>query len=128
MKLRTVDPARIVRTTVLLAVAGAAAAAVTGLGDGPSLAAGGAFMALNFHLLRWLVSQLIRPGAWQTLSVAILGAKLFLLLGVATLLLRAGLAPMSFAAGASLLLVAAVMDAAWLGRPVEGEATRAKDG
>jgi hypothetical protein len=100
-----------------------ASAALTGLGEARSLLAGGAFMVLDFHLIRMLVSRLIRPGGSQAWTVLLLTLKFVLVVAlIVGVFYQFPVAPMSFAFGASLLLVAAVLDAVWLGEEIEPSA------
>jgi hypothetical protein len=96
---------------------------LTGVPHAPSVAAGGAVMLANFHLIRMLVSLLMARGSgrWaQASGLVLLTLKLLLgLVLVAGVLYQFPVEPMSFAAGASMLLVACVLEAAWFGEPVD---------
>ena len=119
MKLRTVSTRRIVCTTAILVLACAAVAALSGYGHAASLLAGGAFMIADFHLIRMLVSRLITPHANRGWALLWLGLKFFLMIVlIAGVFYQFPVAPMSFALGASMLMVAAVIDATALGSPV----------
>lgn len=76
-------------------------------------------MLLNFHLLRTLVSRLLRPGLGKGVAASLLTLKLLLFVVlIAGVFYQAPLAPMSFALGATLLLAAIVLNATMLGDPV----------
>lgn len=112
--------------SVVLIVAVAAIGALSGTAHASSVALGGAFMLGNFHLLRMLVSRLIRPASgrgqrWWAIVVLALKSLLAVLL-VAAVVFQFPVAPLSFAFGASMLLVAAVLEAVLLGEPVSGAA------
>ena len=116
---RTVSIDRIARVTVGLPLVATAAAAATGRADATSVAAGGAFAVVNFHLIRMLVSRLIAPGSDGRRTASLLGTKFLLLLALlAVALKRLPIEPASFGGGASLLLLAIVLDATLLGEPV----------
>ncbi len=119
MKLRAVSVERIGRVAVALTCGAAVVSVLTGLGDPLGVAVGGAFMLLNYRLIRTLVSRLIAPGVGRFPALGALVLK-FGLMGVLVLGLfyRFPVEPMSFAFGASLLSVAAVLDATLLGRPI----------
>ncbi len=121
MTLRSVDLGRVVRLTMAMVAAAAAVAALSGAAAPVSLLLGGAFMLVNVHLIRLLVSRQITPGASKGVAFALLGAKLLLLsLLLVAVFRQFPVAPLSFAFGASLLLVAAVAEAVLLGEPVGG--------
>ena len=120
MRTRLVEPARVQRTSVLLLAALVVGALFTGLGSPLSLIVGGAFMLADFYLIRVLVSRLIRPGAGRVLAFGGLALKFLLVLAlVAAVFYQWPVEPLSFAAGASVLLVAAVIDATLLGAATE---------
>jgi hypothetical protein len=115
-----VDLRRVGNVTLALAGALALGSATTGLGHAPSLALGAAIILVNYHLIRILVSQLMRPRlakGW-TLLLFTLKFVLFFALIVGAFY-RLPIAPMSFAVGASQLLVAVVVEAVLLGEPLE---------
>lgn len=119
MKLRTVDTGRTTRTTLTLVVASASALMLWEPRAAASLAAGGAFMLADFHLIRILVSRLMARRGSRGLTFALLTLKFLLIFVLAAgVLYRFPVAPMWFACGASLLLAAIVAEAAWLGDPV----------
>lgn len=95
-----------------LLVAGASGvSAALGAGSPAAIAAGALVFAASFVLqaqaTRFALSARRRPA----LAMGLFGAKLLLLLGLATWgLARAGLEPMSFAVGATTLLLAIVID------------------
>ncbi len=126
---RRVEPARIARSTLVLAAVSAAVAAATGAAAWPSLLLGAAFMLANFHLIRLLVSRLIAAEGSPAVAAGLLTLKVVLVLALlAGLFFRLPIAPMSFAFGASLLLVAAVLDATWLGEPIADDPRGNDDG
>ncbi|MFQ5477701.1 MAG: hypothetical protein ACE5E4_03705 [Candidatus Binatia bacterium] len=76
-------------------------------------------MLANFHLIRLLVSRLIRGGTSRAWSLVLFTLKLLLGIGlVAGTLYQLPVEPLSFAVGATMLLVAALLDATLLGEPV----------
>ncbi|MFT4571465.1 MAG: hypothetical protein ACI8TX_000908 [Hyphomicrobiaceae bacterium] len=120
MKLRTVSLNRIVLWTVLMAVSVACISAAANIGSPPSVAIGAGVMVANFSLIRMLVSRLITPRASKAATLFLVIAKFGLVLGlVAGVFLQFPVEPLSFATGATLLLVACVVEAALLGRPVD---------
>lgn len=120
MKLRTVSLNRVVLWTVVLAAAAAALAALCGIGSPRDVGIGAAVMLGNFSLIRMLVSRLITPRASKAATLFLVFAKFGLMLGlVAAVFLQFPVEPLSFATGATQLLVACVLEAALLGRPVE---------
>ena len=122
MKSRHVTLRRVSNLAVALTVSAAALAAATGYADAISVALGGAFMLGNFHLIRMLVSLVVKGGSGQGARLwagALLTLKFLLsVLLVAAVIYQFPVAPLSFALGASMLLVAAVLEAAVLGEPV----------
>jgi len=77
-----------------------------------SLLLGSAVMGVNFRLLSTLTGRLLSPTAAHNVGtvLALMLGKFALLVGLLALLLwRAPLEPLSFAAGASLLLVAIIL-------------------
>lgn len=120
MRTRLVEPLRVGRVSAVLVAVLAAAIALGGVGDVTSVLAGGAFMLVDFHLIRILVSRLIKPGAGRGLVFVGLGLKFLLVLGLVVAVFRQWpVEPLSFAAGASMLLVAALLDATVLGTSTE---------
>ena len=120
MRTRLVEPLRVGRVSAVLVAVLAAAIALGGVGDVTSVLVGGAFMLADFHLIRILVSRLIKPGAGPGLAFAGLGLKFLLVLALVVAVFRQWpVEPLSFAAGASMLLVAALLDAAVLGTSTE---------
>ena len=108
------------RTSALLLAGLVAGALLTGLGSPLSLMVGGAFMLADFYLIRVLVSRLIRPGAGLALAFGGLALKFLLVVAfVVAVFYQWPVEPLSFAAGASVLLVAAVIDATLLGAVTE---------
>lgn len=119
VKLRSVSVERIGRVSLVLVIAAAATSTASGFGDPLGVAAGGVFMLLNYRLIRALVSRLIAPGVGRTPALGALVLKLGLTgVLVAGVFLGFPLEPMSFAFGASLLPLAAVLDATLLGTPL----------
>ena len=119
MKLRTVSVERIGVVAGLLVAVAAGVSVLSGAAQAPSVLVGGAFMLLNYRLIITLVSRLIAPGGGAYSALGVLVLKLALM-GVllAGVLYQVPVEPMSFALGASMLPVAAVLDAAVLGTPV----------
>jgi len=122
VKLRRVSLRRISHVTLLLAAAGAGIGELSGVADGASIVCGGLVMWANFHLIRLLVSLLIRPGLgpWaQMWGLSLLTLKLLLaVVLVAGVFHQFPVSPMSFAFGASMLLVATVLEATVFGEPL----------
>jgi hypothetical protein len=114
---------RISRVTVALTAASMLIGALTGTVHPMSVAAGAAVMLANFHLLRFLVSLLIRPGLGARAQVRAFGAlvlKLTLAIAlVAGVLYQFPVKPLSFAVGSTLLLIAAVFEAVNAGSRVQ---------
>jgi len=122
MKLRRVSLQRISRMTLALSFAAAALAWPTHMADAGSIALGGVIAWANFHLIRLFVSLLVRPGfgpsapAWALLLLTL---KLLLaVVLVAGVFYQFPIAPMSFAFGALMLLVAIVLEGTMLGEPI----------
>jgi hypothetical protein len=88
----------------------------SGRGSAWSVAGGGALLYGSLLLQRLALSMALRPGKGRTpLAIGLFLLKLLLLLGVALWGLRtAAVAPMSFAAGASTLLLAILIET-WYG-------------
>jgi hypothetical protein len=122
VRLRQVSLTRISRLTIVITLLLMLASAATSAAQTWSVAAGGVVMLVNFHLLRWLVSLLIRPASASTArawAIGLLSLKLALGVGVvAAVFYKFPVEPLAFAAGASTLLVAAVLEAAWIGEPL----------
>lgn len=117
---RTVDLDRVGRNALRLTLLGAAGALAAGRLEASSMLFGGLFMAVNYRLIRLLVSLLIAPGASPAAASGLfVGKTLVLALLVLGVFWQFPVAPMWFAAGASMLLVSAVADALWLGDPVD---------
>jgi len=99
------------RLHVVLLAAVALAALLTGWLAPASVLLGGAVMGVNFRLLHGLISRLLSPDAARSAGVvlALMLGKFALLVGLLALLLwRTPLEPLSFAVGATVLLVAIV--------------------
>ena len=126
MRARRISLARISNTTVILVAAAAVLGLATGVAHGWSVALGGAFMLANFHLLRLMVLLVMRPASGpnaRTWAVALLTLKLLLAVAlVAAVIYQFPVAPLSFALGATMLLIAAVLEATLLGEPVDAPA------
>lgn len=119
MILRTVDIARVGRLTAAVTLVAAAAVALTGVGEWPSVALGGAVIIANYHLIRMLVSRLIGADQSTGKAAVALVAKMVLMIAlVAGVLYRFPIAPGSFALGATSLLVAMLLEACVFGTPV----------
>lgn len=87
-----------------------------------SLAAGGLFMGTSVNLMKRLVARLVRPGGRLAPALALLTAKTALFLGLLVLLFkRIPIDGMSFAGGATVFLVAAVVSAVRSGERSRGE-------
>ena len=123
MRLRRVDLRSVSRLTIVLTASLSLVGLWTGVPHPPSAAAGGAVMLANFHLIRMLVSLLMRPGLGPWAPVAalvLLTLKLALaVVLVAGVLYQFPVEPMAFAAGASMLLVSCVLEAAFVGEPID---------
>ena len=119
MKARLVDLGRVGIVTAFLVLLLAGGAWLAGRGAPRSILLGGAFMLVNFHLIRWLVSRLVRPGKHKGTTLLLLGSRFALwLLLLAGVFWRFPVGPMSFAAGATMLVVALVLDATCLGAEI----------
>ena len=122
MTARRIDPARIARTTGVVAVLMALASWIGGVGDGPSVLFGGGVAVVNFHLIRVLVSRLMTPLAAPGRMSSVVAAKLLVLLAVlAVSLRRLPIDAASFLVGTSTLFLAVLVEAAWLGEPLPPE-------
>jgi hypothetical protein len=120
MKSRKVDLRRLATMTVVLIAVMALGSAVIGIGNPWSIAAGGAVMLANYHLIRMLVSQLIRPRLGKAGVVFLFASKFGLFFAlVAGAFYRLPIEPRSFAVGATQLLVAAVIEASIMGEPLD---------
>lgn len=76
-------------------------------------------MLADFALIRLLVSRVIRPGESRATALVLMIFKVMLFVGLlAVVILQLPVEPLSFAAGASMLLAAFVLEAVWLGDPV----------
>jgi hypothetical protein len=105
---------------VVLTAVMALGSAVIGIGNPWSIAAGGAVMLANYHLIRMLVSQLIRPRLGKAGVVFLFASKFGLFFAlVAGAFYRLPIEPRSFAVGATQLLVAAVIEASIMGEPLD---------
>ncbi len=119
MILRTVDFTRAVWLTLVFMLACAGASALGQWGSARDIVLGAGFMIGDFLLIRTLVSRLIRPRANRGLTLLLLQAKfLMVLLLFAAVMMQWHVEPMSFALGASLLLVALLIEATLSGDPV----------
>lgn len=117
---RSVSIPRIAKTASVLTVALALLGWLTGRGDAASLLFGGAFSVVNLHLIRVLVSRLMSPDSAGPRMGSVVSTKLLLLLAVlAVALKRLPIDAASFLIGGGTLLIAIVLDAVWLGEPVE---------
>ncbi|HYC56368.1 MAG TPA: hypothetical protein VEL28_15655 [Candidatus Binatia bacterium] len=119
---RRADLTRIMIVAGTIAAAAAAGAALAGTGSAAGVLLGAAFALGNFYLLRLVVSRLMTPAASGKVTVFLIVAKFFLLFGlIAAVLYRLPIAPMSFAVGASALVVAIVVEGTLLGAPISGQ-------
>ncbi len=117
---RSVKIERIWRTAIGLTVALALLCVVAGVGDAASVVFGGLVAVVNFHLIRMLVSRLMSPDATGSRLSMVVALKFLLLLTLlAVALKRLPIDLASFLVGGGTLVVAIVVDAAWLGRPVD---------
>ena len=117
---RRLDLQRLSTSTVVLTAVASVGSLLSGLGNPWSIAAGGAVMLANYHLIRMLVSQLIRPQAGKAGVVFLFVCKFALFFAlVAGAFYRLPIEPRSFAVGATGLLVAAVLEATILGDPLK---------
>ena len=127
MTLRTIDIARIGRLAALLTVVVAAGSVLSGLGEPASVLLGGFVMVANYHLIRMLVSRLIGADRSSGKAAIALIAKLAVMILLVTgALYQFPIAPGSFAVGATLLLVAILLEACFFGKPV-GPLTQLRD-
>ena len=100
------------QAVVTLAVTGVVL--VSGRGSVAGVVGGAALMYASLLLQHLAVGLVLRGGARSGLAIGLFALKLVLLLAVAAIGLRTTLlAPMSFAAGASTLLLAIVIDACY---------------
>jgi hypothetical protein len=117
---------RAVRIGILQAVATAtlvATVVITGRGSGTGIIGGAGLMYASLLLQHLAFGLAVRGGARSGLAIGLFLLKLTLLLGVAAIGLKTTLlSPMSFAAGASTLLLAIVVDACY----GSGSASRAR--
>lgn len=122
--MRGVSTPRLLGWQVAIAAAVAAVAAATGIGSPAGIAFGAALVAASLLLQIWATRTAFRGTGNPGIAVAILTLKLGLLLGAAALgLAVTGLPPMSFAAGATTLLLAIVVEtcyADWSSRRSSG--------
>ena len=120
MTSRRVDLQRLGNVTLVSALVSVLASTLTGVGRPGSVAAGAAVILVNYHLIRILVSQLIRPHLAKGWTLLLFTLKFVLFFGlVAGAFYRLPIEPMSFAVGASLLLVAVLLEALVLGDRLE---------
>jgi len=119
---RVVDARRVMLLALALGAAAAAVvAAAAGARAGGSVLVGAAFLTGDVYLIRLLVSRLMAGGAGSGLALVLLTLKFFLVVAAAAALFAyCGVAPMPFAAGATALLAAAVLEAACFGPPAGG--------
>jgi len=112
-----IDLSRITRVHVGLVGAAGTLAAATHLGDPGSVLLGGAVMGLNFVLLRWIVGAVLsgdpdKAGRRKAMGIGALVLKMTLFLTLlAGVFWRLPVDGMSFAFGATLLIVACVVEA-----------------
>jgi hypothetical protein len=117
---RSVDLSRLGNVTLALAAACTLGSALAGVGRPSSVAAGAAVMLVNYHLIRILVSQLMRPRLAKGWTLLLFTLKFVLFFGlVAGAFYRLPIEPLSFAVGASQLLLAVLVEALILGDPLE---------
>jgi hypothetical protein len=119
---RTVNIARIAKTTTIFCVVLASLCAITGRGDAWSVLFGGAVSVANLHLIRLLVSRLMSPVASGSGIKSIVAMKFLILLTLLAIALKRFPIDLgSFLIGAGTLFVAIVLDAVLLGEPVPEE-------
>ena len=88
-----------------------ATSTIAGRGSPGGIAAGAAVLAASLVLQAWATRAALGRVRRPLVALSLFSVKLALLMGVAAFgLSRAGLPPMSFAAGATTLLVAIVID------------------
>lgn len=105
----------------MLAAATLIAAVVPGASP-LSVAAGGVFMGTSVNLMKRLVARLVQPGGRLAPALALLTAKTALFLGLLVLLFkRIPIDGVSFAGGATVFLLAAVVGAVRSGGTSRGE-------
>jgi hypothetical protein len=120
MTARRVDLRRVGNLTLALTAACVLGSSAVGVGRPASVAAGGAVILVNYHLIRILVSQLMRPRLAKAWTSFLFTLKFVLFFGlVAGAFYRLPIEPVSFAVGASQLLLAILVEALILGDPVE---------
>jgi hypothetical protein len=119
MQLRRIDLRRLSNIAIALTAAGGAGSALVGMGSPWSIVAGGGVMLANYHLIRMLVSQLINPRSDKVWALFLFIGKLglFFVL-VAGAFYRLPIEPMSFAFGATALLLATIIEAVFMGKPL----------
>ena len=116
---RKVDLRRVGAVTLACVVVFTLGSAASGVGRASSIAAGGAVILVNYHLIRILVSQLMRPRLAKGWTLVLFTLKFVLFFGlVAGAFYRLPIEPLSFAVGASLLLLAVLVEALILGEPL----------
>ena len=89
-----------------------------------SVAAGGVFMGMNVNLMKRLLRRVLRPGGATRIApaMALLALKMCLFLGLLLLLFRRiPIDGLSFAGGATVFLVAAVIEGTRPGVTSQGE-------
>ena len=102
---------RIFGWQAILVACMAAGSAAAGRGSPGGLVAGAAVLAGSLVLQAWATQAALGRRRRPLLALSLFSTKLAMLMGVAAYgLHRAGLPPMSFAAGATTLLVAIVID------------------
>lgn len=117
---RRIDLRRVGGLAVGLTFVASLGSALCGIGEPMSVAAGGAVMLANYHLIRMLVSQLIRPQLSKSWTlVAFVGKFLLFFALVAGAIYRLPIEPMSFAVGATQLLFALLVEALVTGEQLE---------
>lgn len=103
----------------------AALSLATGLGSPAGLVAGAGLFAASFVLQALATRFALSADRRPALAVGLFTAKLALLVGLAAWCLAGpGLEPMSFAAGATTLLLAIVLDACYPERSSRGRRSR----
>lgn len=110
---------RILLRQALLVIAAAVAAVGSGRGSPAGIALGAALLAGSFVLQSWAASAALGPRRRPALALALFTLKLGLLLVLVFFGFRSGLvAPLSFAVGATTLLLAIVVETCYPKTPM----------
>jgi hypothetical protein len=116
------------RTASLLTIALAILSWTSGIGDGGSVALGGAFQVASLQLIRMQISRLMRaPEAGGHISLALAARFPLLLAALVFALTRLPIDALSFFVGNGALFAAIVLEAVWLGEPAAESAGQSGD-